>query len=77
MRSIGNLLSACIRLAIGHVSSAVLNFITIIGIPFGIQHLKLTGIALAPIGRTVVGKEVAEAARKAKASNGCGFARDT
>jgi len=52
-------------LAIGHVSSALLNFITIIGIPFGIQHLKLAGIALAPIGRTIVSKEVAAAARKA------------
>ncbi len=50
-------------LAIGHVSSALLNFITIIGIPFGIQHLKLAGIALAPIGKTVVPKEVAAAAR--------------
>jgi uncharacterized membrane protein YccF (DUF307 family) len=47
------------------VSSALLNFITIIGIPFGIQHLKLAGIALAPIGRTVVPREVAAAARKA------------
>ena len=56
---------AGIWLAIGHVSSALLNFITIIGIPFGIQHLKLAGIALAPIGRTIVSKEVAAAARKA------------
>lgn len=56
---------AGIWLAIGHVSSALLNFITIFGIPFGIQHLKLAGIALAPIGKTVVLKEVAAAARKA------------
>ena len=56
---------AGVWLAIGHVSSALLNFITIIGIPFGIQHLKLAGIALAPIGRTIVPKEVAAAARKA------------
>ena len=55
---------AGIWLAIGHVSSALLNFITIIGIPFGIQHLKLAGIALAPVGKTVVSKEVAAAARK-------------
>jgi uncharacterized membrane protein YccF (DUF307 family) len=52
-------------LAIGHLFSALLTFITIIGIPFGIQHLKLAGIALAPIGKTVVPKEVAAAARKA------------
>jgi uncharacterized membrane protein YccF (DUF307 family) len=56
---------AGVWLAIGHVSSALVNFITIIGIPFGIQHLKLAGIALAPIGKTVVSKEVAAAARKA------------
>ena len=56
---------AGVWLAIGHVSSALLNFITIIGIPFGVQHLKLAGIALAPIGKTIVSKEVAAAARKA------------
>lgn len=43
-------------LALGHVTAALLNFITIIGIPFGIQHLKLAMIALAPIGLTVVPK---------------------
>ena len=66
--SIGNVIwfiLAGIWLAIGHVSSALLNFITIIGIPFGIQHLKLAGIALAPIGKTIVSKEAAAAARKA------------
>lgn len=34
-------------LALGHVSAAIANFITIIGIPFGWQHLKLAMIALA------------------------------
>lgn len=56
---------AGIWLAIGHVASAVLCFVTIIGIPFALQHLKLAGIALAPIGKTIVDKEVADAARKA------------
>jgi uncharacterized membrane protein YccF (DUF307 family) len=41
-------------LAIGHLTSAVACFVTIIGIPFGIQHLKLAMIALAPIGMEVV-----------------------
>jgi uncharacterized membrane protein YccF (DUF307 family) len=50
-------------LALGHVGSAILCFITIIGIPFGIQHLKLAGIALFPIGKTIVTKEVAALAR--------------
>ena len=58
---------AGVWLAIGHLFSAVLCLITIIGIPFGIQHLKLAGIALAPIGKTIVSTEVAEAARKANA----------
>jgi len=52
-------------LAIGHVISAMLNFCTIIGIPFGIQHLKLAAIALAPIGKSIVSKEVAAAVRNA------------
>ena len=60
-------LLAGIWLAIGHVVSAVVGFVTIIGIPFGIQHLKLAGIALAPVGKTVVSKEVAAAAREANA----------
>jgi uncharacterized membrane protein YccF (DUF307 family) len=54
-------------LAVGHVCAAILCFITIIGIPFGIQHLKLAGISLAPIGMTVVSKETAEAVRKENA----------
>jgi len=41
-------------LAIGHLTSALACFMTIIGIPFGIQHLKLALIALAPIGLQVV-----------------------
>ena len=55
-------------LAIGHVMSAIACFVTIIGIPFGIQRLKLAGIALAPIGKTIVNKELAEAARNNKAT---------
>ena len=56
-------LFAGIWLAIGHIASAVACFITIIGIPFAIQHLKLAVISLAPIGKTVVDKHEAEAAR--------------
>ncbi|MBP0049662.1 YccF domain-containing protein [Marinobacterium sp. AK62] len=43
-----------IWLAVGHLMSAVACFITIIGIPFGIQHLKLALITLSPIGQTVI-----------------------
>ena len=54
---IGNIIwfiFAGVWLAMGHLMSAVACFITIIGIPFGIQHLKLALIALAPVGQTVV-----------------------
>ena len=54
---------AGVWLAIGHVISAAACFVTIIGIPFGIQHLKLAMIALAPIGQTIVDKELAAAVR--------------
>jgi uncharacterized membrane protein YccF (DUF307 family) len=47
---------AGVWLAIGHIGSALACFITIIGIPFGIQHLKLAVISLAPIGKTIVSK---------------------
>ena len=63
---IGNIIwfiLAGVWLAIGHVASAVACFVTIIGIPFGIQHLKLAAIALAPIGKTIVDKELAAAVR--------------
>lgn len=41
-------------LALGHLGSALADFITIIGIPFGIQHLKLALISLWPIGVQIV-----------------------
>lgn len=56
-------LFAGIWLAFGHICSAIACFVTIIGIPFAIQHLKLAGIALAPIGMTIVPKELAAAVR--------------
>lgn len=67
--TIGNIiwfLLAGIWLAIGHIMSAVACFITIIGIPFALQHLKLALISLAPIGKTVVPKEQAAMARYGK-----------
>jgi uncharacterized membrane protein YccF (DUF307 family) len=57
--AVGNIIwfiFAGIWLAIGHLMSALLCLVSIIGIPFGIQHLKLAGIALAPIGKTIVTK---------------------
>lgn len=47
---------AGVWLAIGHLLTALALFVTLIGIPFGWQHLKLAAMALAPIGKTIVDK---------------------
>ncbi len=51
---------AGIWLAMGHVASALACAVTVIGIPFAWQHLKLAGIALFPVGMTVVPVEEAD-----------------
>jgi uncharacterized membrane protein YccF (DUF307 family) len=51
-------------LALVHIAAAIASALTIIGIPFAFAHLKLAGIALFPIGQTVVAKEVAQEARR-------------
>jgi uncharacterized membrane protein YccF (DUF307 family) len=43
-------------------------FCTIIGIPLAIQQFKIAGISLAPIGKTIVSKEVAKELAKRKAA---------
>ncbi len=43
-----------IWLAIGHLVAAVACAVTIIGIPFAFQHVKLAMISLAPVGMAVV-----------------------
>lgn len=50
-------------LALGHLVTAIGLFLTIIGIPFGLQHVKIAGLTLSPIGKAVVRSEVAEGAR--------------
>lgn len=60
--SIGNVLwfiFAGVWLALGHLASALCCFVTIIGIPFGVQHIKLALVALAPVGKTIVSKNAA------------------
>src|SRR5262245_7142852 len=54
---IGNLIWLILAgwwLALGHLVIAILFAITIIGIPFAWAHLKLAGLALWPIGETIV-----------------------
>jgi uncharacterized membrane protein YccF (DUF307 family) len=41
-------------LALGHLITAILLAVTIIGIPFAWAHLKLAAIALWPIGKMIV-----------------------
>ena len=41
-------------LALHHLLLAVALFVSLIGIPFGVQHLKLAGLSLAPVGKLVV-----------------------
>ena len=45
-------------LALGHVLASVAMCLTVIGIPFGIQHFKLAGISLMPVGQTIVPKGI-------------------
>jgi uncharacterized membrane protein YccF (DUF307 family) len=54
-------------LALAHIAWGVANCLTIIGIPFGLQHFKLAGLALFPVGKTVVRTEVAQAVRNDRA----------
>lgn len=51
-------------LALGHVLTAIMLAITIIGIPFAWAHLKLAGLALWPIGKMIVPVEQANGQRR-------------
>jgi len=48
------LLFGGLLIALTHVLFGLLFCITIIGIPFGIQHFKLAGLALTPFGRDII-----------------------
>jgi len=48
------LLAGGLWIALSHAFFGALLCITIIGIPFGLQHFKLTAIALSPFGRDIV-----------------------
>ena len=66
--TVGNiiwLLFAGIWIAMGHLVSAAACAVTIIGIPFAWQHVKLAALALCPIGKTIVPAPVAQAAEEA------------
>ena len=50
-------------LALGHLLTAIVLAVTIIGIPFAWAHLKLAGIALWPIGKEIVVADAVPLAR--------------
>jgi uncharacterized membrane protein YccF (DUF307 family) len=52
-------------IALGHILSAVLTAVTIIGIPFAIVHLKLAGTALRPFGHEILPITTVSAAEEA------------
>ncbi len=41
---------------LSHIGWGILLCITIVGIPFGMQHFKLAGLAFTPFGKEVVAK---------------------
>jgi uncharacterized membrane protein YccF (DUF307 family) len=41
-------------LALGHIITAIAQFITIIGIPLGVANLKLVPVSLFPLGHEIV-----------------------
>lgn len=45
-------------LALGHLITAIGLAVTIVGIPFAWAHLKLAGLALWPIGKEIVPRDV-------------------
>jgi uncharacterized membrane protein YccF (DUF307 family) len=60
MTILGNILWLVLAgwwVALAYVVAGVINLLTIIGIPFGIQAFKLAGYALWPFGRVVVTTE--------------------
>lgn len=52
-------------LALGHAMTALFLAITVVGLPFAWAHLKLAGISLWPIGKTVVTQDEAHRMRRA------------
>lgn len=59
MKTLGNLLWLIfggLAIALEYLFASLVLFITIIGIPFGLQTLKLVSLAIWPFGKTVVQK---------------------
>lgn len=50
------ILTGGLWISLSHLFFGILLFITIIGIPFGTQHFKLSGLALTPFGKEIIRK---------------------
>ena len=64
LNTIGNVIWIVLAgfwLAIGHLLSALLLAITIIGIPFAVANVRLAGAVLVPFGRTIMSSDAAHA----------------
>lgn len=60
MKTLGNIIwfvFGGVFIAIEYIVASLFLFCTIVGIPFGIQTLKLAGLALWPFGKEVTKKE--------------------
>jgi uncharacterized membrane protein YccF (DUF307 family) len=51
-------------LALGHIISAIAQFVTIIGIPLGVANLKLVPVSLFPLGHEIVDADDIRARRR-------------
>jgi uncharacterized membrane protein YccF (DUF307 family) len=51
-------------LALGHIVSAIAQFVTVIGIPLGIANLKLVPVSLFPLGHEIVNADDIRVRRK-------------
>ncbi len=54
-------------IAIAHITAAIACAVTIIGIPFAWQHVKLAALTLSPIGQTIVPVETARSVEQRNA----------
>lgn len=69
--TLGNVLwvlFAGLWLFIAHVVAGIACCLTIIGIPFGVGHFRIAVAAFAPLGKRIVSKDLANAARARAAS---------
>lgn len=53
-----------IWICLSHLAFGVVLCITIIGIPFGLQHFKLAGLALTPFGKDIISDWIKEEGEK-------------